>query len=251
MPANSTTNSGLVTGQYGTAGHEGAGTGGSGSQSTAAGGAGSGWAGTSGGLSRSHLSNTSGPGGAEQGGVQSTAAALDALLSSLAESSGYIGDAVVTVSPGATPAQVAAEIVDVLIPLQSSGEGVGSVTIRLEPPGLGAIRAMVQASASGLTVHFQTDNARAHELLAQLLQDIKEHLASGSFRSTTVTLSWGGATGQGTGQGTGHGTGQGASRISTGASTEAGANDMLVGAQAVNPAGGGTRGKARLVDLRI
>ncbi len=251
--ANSTSNSGLATGQYGTAGREGAGAEGSGSQGAAAGGAGSGWAGTGTSVasSRSHLSNTGGPGGAEQGGVQSTAAALDALLSSLAESSGYIGDAVVTVSPGATPAQVAAEIVDVLIPLQSSGEGAGSVTIRLEPPGLGAIRAMVQASASGLTVHFQTDNARAHELLAQLLQDIKDHLASGSSRSTTVTLSWGGATGQGTGQGTGHGTGQGASRISTEASTEAGANDMLAGVQAGNLAGTGTRGAARLVDLRI
>ncbi len=212
---------------------------------------GSGWAdanssGSSGSL-HSHSATSNGTSGTAPQGAQSTAAALDALLASLAESAGYVGDAVVTVAPDATPAQVAAEIVSVLAPLQSSGSGSGSVTIRLEPPGMGTISAMVEASASGLSVHFQTDNVHAHELLSQVLQDIKDHLSSGSSGAVSVTVSWGGGSGSMTGHGS-RGMLNGNSRAGVGdtAEVDAGGNGVLPG----NVASNGSITK-RLLDVKL
>ena len=217
--------------------------------------AGSGWADAnsanssgSSGQSHTHVGNSSNSGQPAPQGAQMTVATLDALLGSLAESAGYVGDAVVTVSPDATPAQVAAEIVSVLVPLQSSGNGAGSVTIRLDPPGMGSISAMVEASASGLSVHFQTDNVHAHELLNQVLQDIKEHLSSGTSGTVNVTISWGGGSGSMTGHGS-HGMSSGSGhRSGVGGSTEADATSDGVLPESTTSNGSTTK---RLLDVRL
>ncbi len=217
--------------------------------------AGSGWADAnsanssgSSGQSHVHVGNSSNSGQPVPQGAQMAVATLDALLGSLAESAGYVGDAVVTVSPDATPAQVAAEIVSVLVPLQSSGNGAGSVTIRLDPPGMGSISAMVEASASGLSVHFQTDNVHAHELLNQVLQDIKEHLSSGTSGTVSVTISWGGVSGGMTGHGS-HGMSSGSGhRSGVGETTKADTTSNGVLPESTTSNGSATK---RLLDVRL
>ncbi len=217
--------------------------------------AGSGWADAnsanssgSSGQSHTHVGNSSNSGQPAPQGAQMTVATLDALLGSLAESAGYVGDAVVTVSPDATPAQVAAEIVSVLVPLQSSGNGAGSVTIRLDPPGMGSISAMVEASASGLSVHFQTDNVHAHELLNQVLQDIKEHLSSGTSGTVSVTISWGGGSGGMAGHGS-HGMSSGSGhRSGVGETTKADTVSDGVLPESTVSNGSATK---RLLDVRL
>lgn len=217
--------------------------------------AGSGWADAnsanssgSSGQSHVHVGNSSNSGQPVPQGAQMAVATLDALLGSLAESAGYVGDAVVTVSPDATPAQVAAEIVSVLVPLQSSGNGAGSVTIRLDPPGMGSISAMVEASASGLSVHFQTDNVHAHELLNQVLQDIKEHLSSGTSGTVSVTISWGGGSGGMAGHGS-HGMSSGSGhRSGVGETTKADTTSNGVLPESTTSNGSATK---RLLDVRL
>ena len=217
--------------------------------------AGSGWADAnsanssgSSGQSHAHVGNSSNSGQPVPQGAQMAVATLDALLGSLAESAGYVGDAVVTVSPDATPAQVAAEIVSVLVPLQSSGNGAGSVTIRLDPPGMGSISAMVEASASGLSVHFQTDNVHAHELLNQVLQDIKEHLSSGTSGTVSVTISWGGGSGGMAGHGS-HGMSSGSGhRSGVGEATKADTTSNGVLPESTTSDGSATK---RLLDVRL
>jgi hypothetical protein len=83
---------------------------------------------------------------------------------------------------------VADQIVTVISPLQIEAAGNHTVTLGLEPEGLGMVQATVSVSAQQITISLWAGSGQGHSALAQALPQLHSRLAEDTTRSVTVEL---------------------------------------------------------------
>lgn len=83
---------------------------------------------------------------------------------------------------------MADQVVTVLSPLETGTAGSHTVTLGLEPEGLGAVQATVSVSAQQITISLWAGSEHGHSALAQALPQLHSRLAEDTTHSVTVEL---------------------------------------------------------------
>ncbi|HTZ10480.1 MAG TPA: flagellar hook-length control protein FliK [Acidimicrobiales bacterium] len=89
-------------------------------------------------------------------------------------------------APPAPPAPQ--QVVTVLSPLRTTGDGTHEVTIALEPEGMGTVKATITVNAQQVTVQLGVDSDEARDALRQALPQLRHELGTDGS-SATVLLS--------------------------------------------------------------
>ncbi len=88
---------------------------------------------------------------------------------------------------GGSPS-VADQMVSVLTPLQATAGGTHSVTLGLQPDGLGIVQATVTAGAQQITVSLWAATSDGHAALSQALPQLYGHLAGDPTQAVNIKL---------------------------------------------------------------
>ena len=83
---------------------------------------------------------------------------------------------------------VADQVVTVLNPLRNSDDGTQSVTMALQPEGLGTVQATVTVAGQQVSVNLWTDSATGHAALSQTLSQLHSQLSDGSDHHVAIDL---------------------------------------------------------------
>ncbi|HET6810694.1 MAG TPA: flagellar hook-length control protein FliK [Acidimicrobiales bacterium] len=108
--------------------------------------------------------------------------------------------------PGAgvppTVAPVHDQVVQVVAPLRAGPDGAYSLTLRLEPQGLGQVVAHVEVAGGQVSVHLTAETAEGHSALSAGMDQLAQSLSRPGSPASVHLRSWaggGGAPGQGGG----------------------------------------------------
>ncbi len=91
-------------------------------------------------------------------------------------------------SPAGTSTSVPDQVVSVLSPLVSSGDGFHTVTLGLHPEGLGTVEATVSLDGGQVLVSLWAASENGHAALAQALPQLHQQLSAGADHAVSVAL---------------------------------------------------------------
>jgi hypothetical protein len=86
---------------------------------------------------------------------------------------------------GSAPAP-AAQVVSALAPVRTGSDGTHSLSLRLQPEGLGNVDATVMVTASRVVVQLRADTSEAHHALAAALPQLRQEMGSNGQPATVV-----------------------------------------------------------------
>ncbi len=93
-----------------------------------------------------------------------------------------------TASASSPDDSVSQQVLTVLNPLRAGDDGSQSVTLSLQPEGLGNVQATVSIVGEQVSVSLWADSATGHAALSQTMSQLHSQLSDGSERHVTVDL---------------------------------------------------------------